>query len=1737
MRKNRSAGNLSGSRKTRRNREKDRLKSLEKGFNTWNPERLKEYNPFEDGNMRTYFTTRTVRKVLLDKGIIKPVTSPDGKVSKYVVNEKCPKTIFFTKKSAEEISASMTKLPPVARTKTPVLSLHEADMVEGTFQKLIEAMHKKITKPIEIFRALDEDGSGSITYEELREGLQAEIDLSFTDKEFNTLVAVLDRDGSGDIEYKELVKEMKKHDKKRKTKRKPEEHSPKSSARSSSRKSDADQSPGRNPMLSVEERMKELDHATQNPEVKQNFLGEMNEKMAASKHSEPSVRINLMASSGKKKKQQLNKGMVASYLKPNSAVSKLYAKEKRKSGFSIGTHGEIARRERIRREARSYKKRVSSRPGVPTQEKSPRTPRAVVAHRRMLQSMSEKIESGFEKIDDISAAEERLPADYFEKEQNRMLRNLRNHIDLNHLHEAVKPYVGDYFGTRGDYFEGQMYMSRMTPAKEHKSKNPWDKLSSDDAPTLLAPDKIPGLPAKRTCAVALCNLSYDFENRIGLSNEGCTTALVDLSIIDDTTIRQCCAIAFHNLTRCKEIRESMLDCGAVPALLQLLSADVTDKLSMLHSIYALSNLSCVPDREEYFMRNGVLTAAALVAKSDDDALVEPSLTILYNLTVTNGEVFDDSEKLVTDIIHLAMLQASKDEAGAVSRYSHIFVRALCNLTRLVRLRARMITEGIILAFTPLLQLNDALISQLCIIGITNLSQATGELRRTCIRHGAIDILMGVCKGDSQAMENRERGIVALSNLCRHSKDTDTTQKILPIILSLSHAEDEESWLRCTTALKSLSQAANNKFLLVKSEAVQVVIKVLVNQQKNVQTSLTETNCINFLCNLLEDARCRKYAIEKEAVHALLPSLRTQSEEVMETISSILYTLCGDHKSRVSVSSEEALIAFLAMAELGGPLAQARASAALSVLAEKESSRGMMVRLADKVFHVLGTLLQCPGTSTKRYATICLAYLAHETDVHLRIAQDCVSSLVSLASSQDRETKIWLCALLCKISFSEPAAVKMCQSGACIAISLLSRLEDPNTEMRCSVTLCNISAFSACRSRMLQDQAVVTTLALSSSHFEETRLNCVKVICNLACTPGAEVELMKQQVLPELMIISLVRANTAKTKVVCAAAMVNMLVENTASEMVKEGLIWCLTQLATLPSELLEKAAASAFATIVETDESRATLIESDKGINSLMSLMRTDSRKTRELCWQTFGRICLENCQERLVQEGVLGVLTELVAGDDYMLKRNSGAILALLTSDKTTRSSIVHDSMKLLVALSSDSGNEPARQFCSDALYALSKDLNTRAVIVDHGVLRVMSCLLRTSESSHTDVLCMHAMYNITKTKPGSLKLCDPVLIDLIKKLNDAHDASSGDVLMAIIRSVSWGSNEENTKLIDAGVIQSMKSILSDSEKGGSNSGAIRRDCAMACRNFSKCTSTNEMKFLEDGILDLLLTCINHDDIEVKRLVAQSMCYLSSRGYNRDTMIERDCVKLIVRLLHAGSLPLQRECLCTLHYLSLDKSSMAVLLQEGVYDAATRLGSHSDAKIKLSCEAILELLSEAVHNVSEGTVTRFIALCMKEKDADIDARCPLSPADACYEVIPMDSWKESMEKFEADSSKFQNAVIPDMIPLPFSESGKEFKAPEWDRISWPISHRAPEMPSPPALSVDSIPISKHRASSASHPDDEGQNKENIIEGNQLPKGEPKQPNQWDSAKYAEDLDAIEAVLDRFKSPIGRTKK
>ena len=128
-------------------------------------------------------------------------------------------------------------------------------------------------------------------------------------------------------------------------------------------------------------------------------------------------------------------------------------------------------------------------------------------------------------------------------------------------------------------------MSRMTPAKEHKSKNPWDFETGYDEKRQLTPSEVPGINAKRSCALRYAVLSYDPTNRQGLIEEGCIPALIDLSGIDDSTIRMSCSVAFYNLSRCQAVRATILDINAIPALLHLLSANVEDKVSMLSTVY------------------------------------------------------------------------------------------------------------------------------------------------------------------------------------------------------------------------------------------------------------------------------------------------------------------------------------------------------------------------------------------------------------------------------------------------------------------------------------------------------------------------------------------------------------------------------------------------------------------------------------------------------------------------------------------------------------------------------------------------------------------------------------------------------------------------------------------------------------------------------------------------------------------------------------------------------------------------------------------------------------------------------------------------------------------------------------------------------------------------------------------------------------------------------------------------
>ena len=98
-------------------------------------------------------------------------------------------------------------------TDPEVLKREEA--LTKVFYKIYKNMKKNMQRPIDVFKRIDTDESGTISGKELRVGLLKDLGFVFSDEEFQNVVACVDADGSGEIEYKELSNRIKNSDPKR----------------------------------------------------------------------------------------------------------------------------------------------------------------------------------------------------------------------------------------------------------------------------------------------------------------------------------------------------------------------------------------------------------------------------------------------------------------------------------------------------------------------------------------------------------------------------------------------------------------------------------------------------------------------------------------------------------------------------------------------------------------------------------------------------------------------------------------------------------------------------------------------------------------------------------------------------------------------------------------------------------------------------------------------------------------------------------------------------------------------------------------------------------------------------------------------------------------------------------------------------------------------------------------------------------------------------------------------------------------------------------------------------------------------------------------------------------------------------------------------------------------------------------------------------------------------------------
>ena len=103
--------------------------------------------------------------------------------------------------------------PPKSEKKKRKKKKKKQKIVMSTAQRAWNSVYKLMehqrVKPIKLFHEIDESGDGTISPQELRDGLFKLLDLTFTDEDFKACLTICDNDHSGEISYREFAKSVK----------------------------------------------------------------------------------------------------------------------------------------------------------------------------------------------------------------------------------------------------------------------------------------------------------------------------------------------------------------------------------------------------------------------------------------------------------------------------------------------------------------------------------------------------------------------------------------------------------------------------------------------------------------------------------------------------------------------------------------------------------------------------------------------------------------------------------------------------------------------------------------------------------------------------------------------------------------------------------------------------------------------------------------------------------------------------------------------------------------------------------------------------------------------------------------------------------------------------------------------------------------------------------------------------------------------------------------------------------------------------------------------------------------------------------------------------------------------------------------------------------------------------------------------------------------------------------------
>lgn len=808
---------------------------------------------------------------------------------------------------------------------------------------------------------------------------------------------------------------------------------------------------------------------------------------------------------------------------------------------------------------------------------------------------------------------------------------------------AFRPYLGDMFGTRGEYIDGMLYMSRMKRSLQltfgsgglngNSSSALWGDMTRPEGRHVLkdavsdalsaavsavsassnsglggpvvastAPTNLPRTKSisftggrdevtlggeesmqtkqRRRCALTLSNWSSNPENAVLMVQENVVEALMLLCKANDSVTRLHCVTALMNLSHVNELRQVIVRQGAVKTVSEIVD-ESEDKTLRTACAITLCNLCCLEGEEEMLVEDGAVSALSVLI-TEQPKVSWLCRSALFNLTCVR-EPYQKIESVLKMFITLTTSSGGGGGGGASSSEDcdEITAKALCNLSNFKRVRLRLMEEGIVGAIASLIHMNTPDIQEMLAYVMLNLS-ALKACRSEMVAKGCMGTLISLTGATSAS-----------------------TAKLL-----------------IASTLFNLSKEPGNRLRMVFEGLLLLVNELCRGSMGYAGGEVLRTVCARTLYNISCNEDTRVKLVERDGV-SILSSLsrRTNDNNAKKMCTLALCNLLGVQQAAADIMNAGAITALIQLSMTPDQSLETKRlfSKALHGLCEHSETRDAVTRAG-----VIPAILYLSSSGDEASSPSEDESSRANSGLISEIRARCTAALACLAA--DEGLSIHVCNLqvvLCvtKILVLERSHVAI-ERFCCSCLSLLCRDEE------CSQIMADEGAIQVVLSTCMETQDL------------ETKASCCHVLASMSCHPSCCMALVRMGVISVLATLAKIKEDKGVQRC-CAITLANLSVEPSIRDiLVTAGIVTILAMLSNSYSEESQRDCAKVLCNLSCVPGNEAHLVrEGAIGVLMMISMVRAVNASTKETCARALFNLLNAETIKAMVQDGLVKIL------------------------------------------------------------------------------------------------------------------------------------------------------------------------------------------------------------------------------------------------------------------------------------------------------------------------------------------------------------------------------------------------------------------------------------------------------------------------------------------------------------------